>query len=377
LKNVIKHTQRKILVVLLTFLMILAWQNLKSQEQTSSFFSTIYLEGSAHYGFLIPHHRELWALTDGFFPIWEFSIAKQTNGREPCQSLRKYPQLRLSYLYSDFGNSKSIGVMHAIVPNIRLPIIASKKIKLLFSFGLGAAHMSKKFHQTDNYKNLAIGTNFNAAIQFGLNLRFRLSDRVTFNPGFSMLHVSNGTIKTPNYGLNIPAAFANLSWKLNSKKIVYKTPEVKKEKKGNINLRISGLVSSKQILSKPDKDFYVFAGSLIISRYYNNLNTYLIGLDIIYDESTKNLMEQNDQSTDQWQDVTKLGLMAGHEWTFSKLGIMVGLGYYLQNNNEDDAPVYSKIGINYQVVKFAYLGISLRTHWAKADFLGAGIGFKF
>lgn len=337
----------------------------------------MYIEGRAHYSFLIPHHREMWALTNGFFPVWEFSLVKQTWGKSACQYYRGYPQLRLTYIYSDFGMSKQLGVMHAVIPNIRLPLIRGKNMSLMFGFGLGAAYLSKTFNREYNYQNLAIGSHYNAAIQFALSWRIKMDNRIYFNSGVSMMHISNGTIRSPNYGLNIPGLFAGLSWKLTGKEIKYKEPEDLRRNKGRITVRLMGLAARKQILSQPEKEFGVLAGSISFSTFYNQVNTFLVGVDLIYDESTKYLLEQDEKPADDWEDVTKIGASVGHEWTFSDLSVILGLGYYLRNKNPDDTPVYTKIGIEYRILKYAFAGISLRTHWAKADFLGAGLGFRF
>ncbi len=197
-----------------------------------------------------------------------------------------------------------------------------------------------------------------------------------FNAGASMLHVSNGTIQAPNFGLNIPAVFAGLNWKLNNKPIHYLEPGEQISRKGKFSFRIQGLIATKQVNSQPATDFGVLAGNISLSRYYNNVNSYLLGFDAIFDEYTKFILEKNSQPTKDWQDVIKLGLLAGHEWSFSRMAVLVGLGYYLENNNPNDMPVYTKMEVNFNFLRFAFVGISLRTHWAKADFLGAGVGFK-
>jgi hypothetical protein len=363
--------------VLIVLFLISTSRNGFSQDRQNSFFSTLFIEGQAHYGFLIPHHRELWTLTDGFFPLREITISRQSFGKHPAQYLRKYPRFRLTYLYSDFGKSEQLGKMHAVIPNIKLPLITGKKSKLMFGFGLGVAHLSEKFHQTENYQNLAIGSYYNAAIQFSLSWRIRINQQFYLNFGASMLHVSNGTIKPPNYGLNIPALFVGLNLKFNNKEINYIKPEQTTINKGKINLRLMGLAATKQILSQPETDFGVLAGSISISRYYSNLNTYMIGIDGIYDESTKYLLEQDKKPTEDWHDVIKIGVFGAHEWNFTNMAVSLGLGYYLQNHNPNDTPVYTKIGINYNFLKFTFVGLSLRTHWAKADFLSVGLGLKF
>lgn len=301
----------------------------------------------------------------------------QTDGKKPYQYYRRYPQIRLTYLYSDFGGSEQLGVLNAILPNIHLPLISTKKFTFSFGMGLGLAHLSKKFDRINNYQNLAIGSNYNAAIKFETLFQFKIKTQLRFNAGFSMIHISNGTIKSPNYGLNFPAIFAGFAWKILPGEIKYFKPEKEITKRGKINVRLLGSVATKQIINVWDEHFAIFATSLTVSRFYNNTNKMLLGFDAIYDESTRYLLEKDEMPADEWIDITKIGINIGHEWTFSKLSVFMNMGYYVHNNNETNAVLYNKLGVNYNVLKFAYVGINLQTHWAKADFLSVGLGLNF
>lgn len=358
-------------ISLLLFCGVLAF----SQDKPNNFITLLHLEAKAHYGFVIPHHPEIWALTDGYFPLWEVSIFKQTDGRKSYHYLRRYPQPGLTYFYTDFGRSQELGVMHAVIPNIRIPLIKKEKFSLAFGIGLGAAYLSKKFDRLENYKNLTIGSHYNAAVNFQLRLRWRLSTQLHFVSGASMLHVSNGTIKTPNYGLNIPALFAGFDLKLNRKKINYIVPNEIRQLKKKINLRLGAGIATKETGDVLDKQFKVYIGNLTLSRFYNNTNRFLIGVDGVYDESTKYTLETKMKPTEEYLDVMKIGINIGHEWTFSRLSMFMNLGYYVHNNNDADESLYNKLGMTFNFLKFAYAGVTLQAHWAKAEFLSFGIGF--
>jgi len=360
-----------------SFLLIIIAISGFAQTEKNTFFSTIYLEAKVHYGFIIPHHTEIRALTKGFFPVWEVSIVKQTDGRKPYQYYRHYPQIRLTYLHSNFGASEQLGIMNAVLPNINLPLMLRENITCSFGMGLGIAHLSKKFDRINNFQNLAIGSNYNAAVRFALSVQFKLAPLLQFNAGLSMLHISNGTIKSPNYGLNYPAMFAGFDFKVSRKKIILFKPENQNLKRKQINVRVMGSLASKQIINVWDKDFKIIATSLTVSRYYNNTNKILIGFDGIYDETIKYFFEEEGKPTDYWLDISKFGVNIGHEWTFAKLSIFMNLGYYVHNNNKNKAILYNKLGINYNFLKFAFVGLNLQTHWAKADFLSVGLGFNF
>jgi hypothetical protein len=266
--------------------------------------------------------------------------------------------------------------MHAILPNIRLPMVSNEKFSMAFGIGLGMAYLSKKFDRLENYKNLTIGSNYNAAVQFQLKLRWQLSSRLFFNTGASMLHVSNGTIKTPNFGLNIPALFGGFEWKVNQQKIKYQIPDSLVSYKGKINFRLMASYANKQISREWDKEFNVYVASMILSRFYNNADRILLGVDAVYDESSKYVLDKKGQATEEWLDVTKIGLNVGHEWTFSQLSIYVNIGYYVHSNNEDDALLYNKLGLTLQFLKYAFVGLNLQTHWGQADFLSFGLGLN-
>ncbi len=336
--------------------------------------STLFIEANTHYGFLAAHHPEMWVLTDGYFPTWELSILKQTDGSKSWQYLRNFPQISLSYLHSNFGDSQSLGMMNALMPKIRLPIIQKPHIKLFFTIGLGIALMSKKFDRLDNYQNLAIGSYLNAAVQFDLLLRFTLSQRMRLNTGISLLHISNGTIKSPNYGLNVPTVMVGLSWKITRQKITFIKTETLMENKGKMNLSLMAGVASKQLLSVRDKHFRILNASIVGSRFYNANNKILAGLDVIYDESTRYQLEK-DNIAITWTDATKVGISLGHEWTFAQLSMFVNLGYYVRNKNENDNRIYNKMGVNYYVLKHTFVRLALQSHWAKAEFLSLGLGF--
>jgi hypothetical protein len=348
----------------------------KSQVEKNRFIDLLYFETKVNYGFIIPHHIEMWGISKGYFPSWELSVFRQTDGRHDFHYMRNYPQIGFSYQYTDFGGSEILGVMNAFLPVIKIPVFSKNGGKFLFSMGAGLAHLTNKFHPVENYRNLTIGSYFNAAVKFELAFQQKISNRVYLNAGISMLHVSNGSVKTPNYGLNIPLLNGGFQWKLSSRPIQYLIPEKLIRKKGKFNFRAMVSLASKQIISLPGKDFGVLAASGTFLYYYKNTARISIGADLIYDNATRYKMESEAIPTDHWNKIAKKGFSFGHEWVFSNLAIFVNMGYYFESPLDDENMVYHKIGVNYTFFKHLIAGINLQTHWAKADFLGFGLGFK-
>jgi hypothetical protein len=355
-------------------LMLLLPTIIQAQEPRSRYIDRLSIEGKIHYSFIIPHHPEIWALTDGYFPIVEASVLLQTDGRRDCQYQRHYPQIGITWLYSDFGCSEPLGVMHAVVPNIRLPLLRRDKIRITFGVGVGVAYLTKKFDRIENYQNLTIGSHFNAAVNFQLKTTLRLNSQLSASAGISMMHVSNGTIKTPNYGLNMPALFAGLEYKITRRPIVYVQPEQIKKLKGKVNVRVGAAMAIKENNNVWDQQFRVYIGRVSVGGYYNNTNRLLLDVDAVYDESTKQIMEAEGAPVENYEDVVKGGISLGHEWTFDRLSLMANLGYYIYNTEYTDELVYNKLGVAFRFTRFTYASVTLQAHWAKAEFLSFGLG---
>jgi len=347
-----------------------------AENPRQSFYSLLYLEGKAHYGFLISHHPEMWALTTGYFPTYEISLVKQTTGRKCSSYYRNYPMIGLSYWYSELSGSEYLGQVNAVIPFIDLPLVKKEKTVLDFKIGLGVGHLSKKFDRLYNYQNQAIGSYVNAAVNFQLRLRLQMSRRTFFNAGISFLHLSNGTIKTPNYGLNIPNVFAGLTVKLNKKPVNYQVPEVLIKNKGKINFRLMGSMATKQENKQWDEDYLVYMVNALISGYYNNSNRILFGIDGIYDESSRALVELEGDTLTRISEYSKYGLSIGHEWVFSRIAFNFCMGYYLYNPDETNTEFYDKMGLNFFITRNILIGLTLEAHYARADFLSVGLGIN-
>jgi hypothetical protein len=366
------------IVSLQTFLglVLLFWLPgiVNAQEVRSRFIDRISIEGKANYGFIIPHHQEIWALTDGFFPILEASLLLQTDGRSNSQYQRHYPQFGLTYLYSDFGGSEPLGVMHAVIPNLRLPLLRSDKVLITFGVGLGVAYLSEKYDRIENYQNLTIGSHYNAAVNFQLKTSINLSSQLSASGGISMTHVSNGTIKTPNYGLNMPALFAGLEYKITRREVIFLKPEQIKKLKGKVNVRLGAAMAIKENSDVWKKEFRVYIGQMSLGVYYNNTNRLLLDVDAVYDESMKYAMEAAGVPVDNHEDATKGGISLGHEWTFDRLSLLANLGYYVYNAEYADELFYNKLGVVFRFTRYSYASVTLQAHWAKAEFLSFGLG---
>lgn len=163
-----------------------------------------YIEYRNGYGFLIPHHLELNPLQTHFTST-EVSVGYLSYGRQRWEYAYNFPRMGLSLWYSGYNNSEYIGKAFALHPYISFPIAGTTSSRLAFRLGVGIGYLTNPFDPVTNYKNIAIGSHFNAAINLKLEYQHKLNEYVVVNGGIDFQHFSNGSFKTPNYGLNSPS----------------------------------------------------------------------------------------------------------------------------------------------------------------------------
>ncbi len=363
-----------LLIILLSFVLLTA--DVIGGEHPGGTLATCSVAMGVHYGFVIAHHPEIWRLTNGYFPSLEASIIKQTRGKRVWHYLYNYPEIGLTYRYTAFGGSHYLGKSHSLIPFVAFPFIRHQHFKFGFKVGLGAGYLTKKFDRLENFRNVTIGSHFNAAILFELNFKSKITNRLSVNGGLSMFHLSNGSIKTPNYGLNVPTVFCGLVYKLVADTVRYEKPDFIPRKKGKVNFRMMFWAATKQINHYLGDRFMVYVLTGDLSVYYNNRNRILAGYDIVNNGSTIYVLTSGVTPPKNDVNLIKYGVNIGHEWVLDKLSIYLALGVYLHNPDDSDNIIYDKIGVYYAFAPFLVVGTTLNAQYGKADYLSLGIGIN-
>ncbi len=225
--------------------------------------SNLLLEGRVNYGFMINHHLEM-KIFNAHFPAFEINLGKETFGRERWEYMYGYPIIGVSYWYSQLGNSKYLGSANAVFPYVNYPIIRNGKHELNLRVGLGLAYLTERFDRLSNYKYIAIGSHVNAAINLMAEYRRRISPRMNAALGLSLMHFSNGSTKTPNYGINTPSINLAFAYRLSkensfqSKKLtpglyIFEFPGTK-----SIDLSIGATAAYKDMGSEYGQTFMIY-----------------------------------------------------------------------------------------------------------------------
>ncbi|MBL7110705.1 MAG: acyloxyacyl hydrolase [Bacteroidales bacterium] len=355
--------------------------HLCGQYQHKLYTSNIFLEGKIHYGFLYAHHLEL-ELFNAHFPAFEISIQKQTYGKHKWERAFAYPIIGFTCWYSGLGNSPYLGQAIGLMPFINFPLYRHKDFFIGFRFALGAGILTKKFDRLENYKNTAIGTHLNAAVNLMFEARYRINTWLTASAGISLQHFSNGSLQMPNYGLNAPTINIGLAyWPVRKNREIGDrfyppTEPYSAVIQRHIEVDIGGAIGYKNMEAVLGKSFIVF--HLYENTFYqiSRKSKVGIGFDLSYDPSHIKILEIQGDTVENHLKILRPGINAAYQLDISKLGFIFNLGYYLGGAEKSNGPLYQKFALQYNFSKNFFAHLMLKVHFGRADYIGLGLGYK-
>lgn len=329
-----------------------------------------------HYGYVMPHREAMQHLTTDHFTAFEISIEKQTFGKKLWHQFYNYPQVGIILWHSELANSPTLGTATAIFPYVNFPLVKGKLLNFNFRFGTGLGYLSKCFDRLENYKNIAIGTHFNAHINLLFELKVRLSQNLNLSAGFDFAHFSNGAYKVPNLGINVPTLNLSVAYYFNKSSLTYIKQEIPVVQKKYEFFAIAN-IGAKEVYPIGGKKFLATDLSLGCSKIISNKSKLGLGLDFFYISSNLQTLESDTtfNQKNKYQ-IIRPGINLAYELMFSKLSLVIQIGRYIYARDNSDGYYYNRLALRYPVSKKVFTNLTLKTHFAKADFVEIGIGYK-
>ncbi|HOW32113.1 MAG TPA: acyloxyacyl hydrolase [Bacteroidales bacterium] len=365
-------------IVLLALTLTAFPQN--SSKRHKLFTSNILLESRVNYGFLINHHLEM-QIYNSHFPAFEINLGKETYGRQRWESLYGYPIIGVAYWYSTLGNSEFLGRSNAVFPYINYPIVRNMKHELNFRLGLGLGYLTKCFDPVTNYKYLAIGSHVNAAINLMAEYRWRVAPRLQLATGIAIMHFSNGSTKTPNYGINTPSLNLAVAYRLTNENAYQNRkllPELYKfefDGKKSVNLNLASAVGYKDMGQEYGRTFmvYSFYGDILAPLSFKSSAG--IGFDFARDQSDPYFANLRNIEIKRKMQLYRIGVSLAYQLKMSKLSYMFNTALYVSGKMAPSFG-YFKFGLQYDVYDHIFATLTFRSHLARADFIGIGLGYR-
>ena len=244
-----------------------------------------------------------------------------------------------------------------------------------FRVGGGLGFVEKPYDPQDNHKNLLLGSSANVYLNFLWKNEIRLGPQWYINGGLSFSHLSNGKVSLPNLGLNVPAFTAGIRFAPDRATLVEQPVSDSFSKKINMQLLVSAGIKQEPTVGGKRYLVNVFSGEA--TRQFSGSGRYGAGVLVSIDRSW------GDHSVDsiipRRASVEKpfnASVFVSYEQLLGKFSIPVQLGVYVIEKYYGEA-LYQNFGLRYHMNRNWSTGIYLKTHFGHADYIHAGIGYRF
>lgn len=268
-------------IIIIGLLLFINVNDIKSQIKGENYYSV-----KAGAGKILKSCTYMDEAQVSYFSAFEFG--KKNIKSNKWDSYLNLPEYGFEMIYGNLRND-FLGSVFGIQPYIKLPLIRNKNFEINLNGGLGFAYFTEKYHFFDNRKNCLIGSNITNYTRAELELAYSTGNfKIFTNTG--IFHFSNGHVKLPNVGANVPQFKIGLSQFYNN----YKKQEYDKRKRDTTwfpGLRYSyglhsygstmkpfgskmySVNSLSAILNKNINEVYMISGGITLSNYnaYQNL----------------------------------------------------------------------------------------------------------
>jgi len=328
-----------------------------------------------HNGFILPHHRSISYMRKSDIEAVEINFGLISNSKKRWAKLYNQPEIGLAFYHSNLGNDEVWGNVSSLFPYINFHLFNSGRLHIINHLGLGLAYNDKIYHPTENFKNILISSKINAFFSLSLEAELSIHPRWQLIAGMGLKHISNGASKNPNKGINLLVGNVGIKYALSDRPhIIYQKKE--KYKKLDNEYSIAWNHGRKQAKENDEHRYYI---SNICTNYAIGINAKQrigFGIDLFYDESVNRGTWDLDPQTS-FKDQFSQGVHISHDLVISDFTFILQIGAYTFYKTEPKLPIYTRLGLRYNLGKRFFTNFNLKAHAGKADNIEWGLGFRF
>lgn len=379
-KSLLKHpstNKASVLLVLLICLLLFPETLSASASQqenppdTSHTAITLGLHG--HYGFIIPHAREVRGIATSNPWGLEADISFHFTDKKAWQYLQSYPRLGASLAYYNFDNPEILGNAYSFLLFAEPFLSAEKNFSFSFRLGVGISYLDNVHDPISNPENIFYSTPISFPLVANFMGNYRISKHFILRAGATYNHISNGGVRQPNRGINYPTITTGLNYTLRSTTFPDRHLEegFSEGEKRYFSIALIGGLKDSRV--EADKQLPLLGIAAYVSQRIGRISAVLVGAEWIGDYSILEQIRENEQD----RSFFRGGLLAGHELRIGRIHFSQQLGVYLYAPFPAMDPVYQRYGLEYHTAKKIFFGVNLKAHRHVADFFDARIGLLF
>ncbi|MDW7691797.1 acyloxyacyl hydrolase [Flammeovirgaceae bacterium SG7u.111] len=327
---------------------------------------------NARQGYLIKHRKEIDPSLENRFPRGiEFFYHVKTNGDKPWQHEWNFPGIGFSAGWFNLDNPEVLGDMYyATIYFQKFLIKKPSKHQLSFKIAPGISYSTKIYDEETNPTNILVSTKFNTVMEGNFLYHYQFSPKWRINTGLTFTHYSNGAVKKPNKGVNIPSFTLGIAHTPNPERFkINENVKFSYEKGVSYDLSYGFGWKAADIGYDPDFAWTISFNGI---KRTGPKTGWMLGTDLVYNSSIPKVIKKDDA------ELFRTGITFGHHLFVSKINLVTQIGYYIYRPEKDlDEPIYLRWGLKYYPSKRVFASMMLKTHYGKADLIEWGLGYTF
>lgn len=366
-----------------TFLKILILIGLKylpsllaSGQADSAKVLVISLNAQVYYGTIFAH-SEIVQNTSGANPRG-FSMAYtwQRLDREVIDLCNCYPRKGIVASVFDFDNEilgKGITAGWMLEPNYPL----SESLMLRVQGIAGLAWLSNPYDSVKNSSNKSYSTAVSAWLSLGLGFSYAINKQWQVEVMGYFQHTSNGGMRQPNKGINMPGASVGITF-IPDPKPFYKGERSKEKtwKQKPFEKELTVFATAKRYLNENGSSSRLPIAGLQFQwlKQVRRINSLGLGIEGYLDNFTRARLHQEDRKS---ESAIRFGLFGGHAFDLGRFGFAQQVGVYLLNPAGYDPGWFHRWGLHYDINKQFRAGFNLKAHLHVADFIDFRMAYRW
>lgn len=338
--------------------------------------SPMYTGLKMHYGFIIPHAKELKSVSES--NIWGLQVdfSKLNISTKSWSNCNCYSKLGLSFYYFDYGNPDVLGHSYNLAFFFEPYFNFRTRSRLSLRAGFGMTLLDRVYDEVDNPENLFFSSKISGLLLLNLTYNYLIKERYQLNFSLNYNHISNGGASMPNKGMNFPTASIGLDY------ILRPVPLVAQEKSlGLKSKKIWGYsrlfwsfrsVEADSMHSRKNKLMIGVEGGVL--KGLSNINGLMAGIEGSYDGSFKELSGRLEKDYSPWV----LSLHFGHAFVIGRITFTQQMAYYAYRPfPSNDHSFFQRYGLYYRLGNWISIGFSLKAHGHVAEHMDIRVGATF
>lgn len=329
-----------------------------------------WIEAKGKAGFLAAHRSIMGHLPAEHAFACEVSYLLQPKGSKAWHDSYNYPVFGATGFYGSVGNTELLGNYFGAYAFMNFPFFTRKHYIFSGKLGAGLGYGTKPYDPVTNELGMAVSTHVNAMICLAVESRIRFGNHAVII-GLDMTHFSNGATKVPNLGLNLP--YVSLGYGYRVKQAIdtsYNPEPFKKYWEFGFN----AIGSLKEVYPEGGSKYPVIGLNLVGRRYFRPKTGMEVSFDFFYKEAIFGYHPEVPKSS---ADIIQLGVFTGYILPLQKFHFLLGMGAYVRDKYRPEDFLYHRLGMRYVFNNGININLTLKSHWARADYFEYGIGYTF